>query len=80
MLDVFLKVGVDLAVGGADVVCEPAHAVDVGTAEQEGHRHDQKDDEREAPVHGSEEKKGCDELDGCRYDGGQRAREGVRHL
>ena len=80
MLDVFLEVGVDLAVGGPDVVGEPAHAVDVCTAEEEGHRHDQEDYEGESPVHGSEEDEGCDKLDGCRYDGGQGTREGVRHF
>lgn len=80
MLDVFLEVGVDSAVGGADVVGQSAHAVDIRSAEQEGCRHDEDHDKGETPVHGAEEEEGGSELNDCGDDCGHRAGEGVRYL
>ena len=80
MLDVFLEVGVDPAVGGADVVGQTAHSVDVCPAEQEGCRHDEDHDKGETPVHGAEEEEGCEELERCCYDCRHSARERVSYL
>ena len=80
MLDVFLKVGVYPAVGGADFVGETAHAVDVRAAQEKGHRHDEDHDKGEAPVHGAEEEEGAEQLEARRYDGRHSARQRVRHL
>ena len=80
MLDVFLEVGVDPAVGRADVIGQTAHAVDVCSAEQEGGRHDEKDHEGQSPVHRAQEEEGGQELEGCRDDSGHGAGEGVGDL
>lgn len=80
MLDVFLEVGVDPAVGRTDIVCETAHTVDICSAEQDGGRHDEKDHKGQSPVHGAQEEEGGDELDGCGNDSRHGAGESVCDL
>ena len=55
VLDVLLHVGLDAAVGLADLAGEASHALDVCPAEEEGYRHDDDYYCGEAPVHGAEE-------------------------
>lgn len=77
MLDVFLDVGLDAAVGGPDLSGEAAHPSYVAAAEKEGERHDDHYYCCEPPVHGAEEDEGCEELEGGGYDCRYGACEGV---
>ena len=77
MLDVFLDVGLDTAVGLAEFACEAAHSLDITAAEKERDRHYQDYDRSESPVHRAEEKEGCKELDGSGDDGRNSACESV---
>ncbi len=80
VLDIFLKMGVDTAVSGADVVCELTHTAHVCPAEKKGHGHNQQHDKGEAPFHRPEEDEGRDELYGCGDDCRDCPGEGVGYL
>ena len=78
VLDVLLDMGLDAAVGGADLAGETAHALDVASAEDEGYGHDDDYYGGETPVERAEEYEGRGELDGSGEQSGHRAGEGVR--
>mgnify|MGYP006923194047 CR=1 FL=1 len=78
VLDVLLDMGLDAAVGGADLSGETSHALDVASAEDEGYGHDDDYDGSETPVERAEEYEGRGELDGSGEQSGHRAGEGVR--